>query len=255
MKQILTVKQICIVIIAPLLMSLFLATSSTAYEEDTWQNKITLYGWFAGIDGTVAQTGGDGADISYDTSDILENLNAILMGGYQGRYNRWSIMADLIYMDISDSGSTNVSGRTASGELGLKSWILSGALGYDLVQDDWGIVTILGGVRYLGLDTDSSLTINGNTFTDDSDSSNLTDGIIGLRGFFRLTESWYIPYHADIGAGGSDLSYQLFAGIGYRFKWLDVQMGYRYLKYEFEDDQLLQDMALSGPKLGIGFVF
>lgn len=254
-KQILTAKQIHIVVIAPLLMAFFMTNLATAYEEDTWQNEISLYGWFAGIDGTVAQTSGNGADISYDTSDILENLNAILMAGYQGRYNRWSIMADLIYMDISDSGSTNVSVGTASAELGLKSWILSGAIGYDLVQDNRGIVTILGGVRYLGLDTDSNLTINGNQFIDDSDSSNLTDGIIGLRGYFRLTDSWYIPYHADIGAGGSDLSYQLFAGVGYRFKWLDVQLGYRYLKYEFEDDQLLQDMALSGPKLGIGFIF
>ena len=255
MKQILTVKQFCIVVMAPLLVAFFMTNSATAYEKDTWQNEITIYGWFAGIDGTVAQTSCDGADISYDTSDILENLNAIFMGGYQGRYNRWSILADLIYMDISDSGSTNVAGVGASAELGLRSWILSGAVGYDLVQDNWGIVTVLGGVRYLGLDTDSTLIINGNQFTDDSDSSNLTDGIIGLRGYLRLTDSFYIPYHADIGAGGSDLSYQLFAGIGYRYKWFDVQLGYRYLKYEFEDDQLLQDMALSGPKLGIGFIF
>jgi hypothetical protein len=41
----------------------------------------------------------------------------------------------------------------------------------------------------------------------------LTDGFIGIRGQFACNESWYLPYYADIGAGGSDLSYQFFAAI------------------------------------------
>ena len=255
MKYLVEVKKVNALVITMLLAGMFLVNSASAYESGTWQNEITLYGWATGIDGSVEQIDGDGTDITYDTSDILENLNAIFMGGYQGRFNRWSIMADLIYLDISDSGNTNTSVGTASAELGLKSWIVSGAIGYDLVQDNWGIVTFLGGVRYLGLETDSYLAIDGDQILDNSDSSGLTDGIIGLRGVFRLTDSWYIPYHADIGAGGSDLSYQLFAGIGYRYEWFDVRLGYRYMKYELEDDQLLQDLSLSGPQLGLGIVF
>jgi hypothetical protein len=45
-----------------------------------------------------------------------------------------------------------------------------------------------------------------------------------MRGYFMLGDNWYIPYYADIGTGGSDLTWQLFGAIGYRFSWGDIRL-------------------------------
>lgn len=246
-----------------------IATSAVGQDADTWQHELTIYGWYAGVDGEVQYPGGpgSGADISVEASDIIENLNMVLMGGWQSKYNRWSIIADVVFMDVGDDASKAVTAGPAPGvpvnaslDMDLSSWILSGGVGYDLVQSDKGTLALIGGVRYLTVDVDVSLGIQG-PFPFGappaavSDSESLLDGIIGVSGYVQLGENWYLPYHADIGGGGSDLSWQLFAAIGYRFSWGDIRLGYRYLKVEMDDDMVLKDLELSGPVLGVGFTF
>lgn len=245
------------------------ANAASAQEADSWQHELTVYGWFAGLDGTVHYPGGpgSGADISFDTSDIIENLKMVLMGGYKARYNRWSIIADLVYMDVGDSankavtvGSTPGIPANASIDMDLSSWVLNGGVGYDVVQTDQGTLAIVGGVRYMTVDVDVKMGIQGplptgRPPTELSDSEGVLDAIIGVSGSFKLNENWYLPFHADIGAGGSDLTWQLFAAIGYRFDWGDIRLGYRVLSYDLGDDQLMEDLQLSGPVLGVGFQF
>ena len=143
----------------------------------------------------------------------------------------------------------------ASVDLDMKSWILNGGVGYDLTQTDKGVISIVGGVRYFNVEVDTEVSLGGLQLSGFSGSEGLLDGIIGLRGFARLGENWFMPFHADIGAGGSELTYQLYGAVGYRFGWGDVRLGYRYLKYDLEDDMVMTDMALSGPIFGVGFRF
>jgi hypothetical protein len=237
------------------LLSLCIPISVCAQEANTWQNEITIYGWFAGIDGTANLPTGSGSDISVEASDILDDLEMVLMGGYQGKYNKWSFIADLVYMDVGGSTSRTVGPITASAGLDLKSWIINTGVGYDVVQSDNGNLAVVGGVRYLGLDADVSLALQGTSRRTGSGSEGMLDGIIGLRGYLTLNDNWYIPYYADIGTGGSDLTWQLFGGVAYRFSWGDIRLGYRYLEYDLGDDKIVEDLKLSGPVLGIGFRF
>ncbi|MGB5571259.1 MAG: hypothetical protein WBM81_18360, partial [Sedimenticolaceae bacterium] len=61
-------------------------------------------------------------------------------------------------------------------------------------------------------------------------------------------------YHADIGAGDSDLTWQALAGLNYRFDKVDATFGYRYLKWELNDDTF-DDLDISGPYAGVRFGF
>lgn len=244
-------------------------TASAKEADDAWQFELTAYGWFSGIDGGLQYpvSAGSGGDISVDASDILENMEMIFMGGFSAQKNRWSLLADVIYMDVGNDVNRTVVAGPAPGVpvnadvgLDLSSWILSGGGGYDLVQSDRGVLTVVGGVRYLQVDVDARMGLNGplpfpGPAAEKSLEKDLLDGIVGLRGYVNLNENWYLPYHADIGTGDSDLTWQLFAGIGYRFGWGDIRLGYRYLKYELGDGKLLEDLALSGPLMGVGFRF
>jgi hypothetical protein len=235
---------------------------AAAQDADTWQHELTIYGWYAGIDGDVQFPGplGSGSDFTVDASDILSNLNMIFMGGWQSKRNKWSFVADVVYMDVGDSvnqivtpGSSGVP-LNASLDLDISTWLLNGGVGYDVVQTERATLAVVGGVRYLTIDVDVKADFQG-PGVEESDSEGLLDGIIGVSGSFNFNDNWYLPFHADIGAGGSDLSWQLFAAIGYRFSWGDVRLGYRYLSYDLDDDFIMQDMDLSGPLLGVGFRF
>lgn len=259
-------KIVCMIMTGLLPFSCYVNAVS-AEDKDTWVHEIAIYGWFAGIDGTVQYPGGpgSGADFSYDTSDILSNLEMILMGGVESKYNRWSVIADIVYMDVGDDANQtfNVGAGapvTGSVNLDLSSWILTGAVGYEVIHSEQGTLSLLGGVRYATVDVDTSIGFSGPLPVSHppqsvSESEGVLDGIVGIRGRIQLNENWYFPYHADIGTGGSDLTWQLFAGVGYRFSWGDIRFGYRHLDYELDDSNVMQEMVLSGPVLGIGFRF
>ena len=237
-----------------ILLVLCFSTLASAQKADTWQNEITIYGWYAGIDGAVNSPGGS-KDITVEASDIIENLNMVFMGGYEGKYNKWSVLADVVYMDVGNTANAPVGGGISSVNLDIQSWVLHGGVGYELVQSTHGTLGVIGGVRYLNLDVSVNRAFDGFSVAQNSDSADLLDGIIGIRGNVKLSDNWYLPYYADIGTGGSEYSYQLFAAIGYRFSWGDVRLGYRQLKFEMDDDKIMQDLQISGPLLGVGFRF
>lgn len=237
------------------------ANSVAAQDENTWQFEATLYGWYTDIGGTVKHPGGvvPGDSFEVDASDILDNLNMVFMGSFEARKNKWSIITDAIYLDVGNDKNTTVT--TGSGvplnanvDLDLSTWILSGAVGYDVVQADRFILAVVGGVRYATMDADVTLGMLGRQ-VERSESEGLLDGIVGVRGSVKLNENWYLPYYADIGTGGSELTWQALAGIGYRFGWGDIKLVYRYLSYDMDDESLLEDLNVSGPALGVGFRF
>lgn len=224
---------------------LFCWTNTAAAEEaDSWQHELTIYGWLTDIGGTVHAPGapGSGQDFAVDLSDIIDSLEFAMMGTWASKKGKWSIVGDVVYSDVGDS-SNGV-------EVDVATWLLNGGIGYDLMQSDGSTLAVVGGVRYLNIEPELQV----GKFSK-SASDGFLDGMIGLRGTISFNENWYLPYYADIGTGASDFSYNLFAGIGYRFGWGDIRLGYRYLGFEMDDDDLVQDMNLSGPVMGVGFTF
>jgi hypothetical protein len=106
--------------------------------------------------------------------------------------------------------------------------------GYNVHQTERVTTDILGGVRYLSLDTDAKLDITGPLppglpSKELSESVNLWDGIVGINGKAMLSDKWNVRYHFDIGTGDSDLTWQALAGIGYRFNSWGAYWGTRLL--------------------------
>jgi hypothetical protein len=86
-----------------------LAFNTTVYAADSgtsgeWQHRVLLYGWFPSIDGTLKyDIPGSGSSASADASDLIENIDFVFMGLYEGRMDEWSFTADLLYLDLSNS--------------------------------------------------------------------------------------------------------------------------------------------------------
>ena len=60
----------------------------------------------------------------------------------------------------------------------------------------------------------------------------------------------------DIGAGGSDLTYQFVGGVNWELNdTFAAKAGYRYMYWDYEDDGTVWDIAASGPYVGLGICF
>jgi hypothetical protein len=86
-------------------------------------------------------------------------------------------------------------------------------------------------------------------------SGDVWDGIVGIRGEVTLDEKWYLPYHLYIGTGNSEVTYQAFGGVGYRFSKVDLIAAYRYLRWNFDDSPVFDNLYILGPLVGIKFRF
>jgi hypothetical protein len=243
-------------------------TAAAASGSDQWEYEAMIYLWGSAIDAST-QNGGD-IDMSF--SDIIKDLDMAFMGTFGARKGKWSLLADAIYMDISQSdggsetipilgGAFNIT-RTVDTDVSMKSWITSFGAGYNVVNNERATLDLVGGARYLSIDVDIKLDLSHkgeflqtSRQVKQSDSDHVWDGIVGVKGRINLDKNWYLPYYADVGTGGSQSTWQAMAGVGYQFKWGDVLLAYRYLDYNFDSNFLLDDMNISGPALGARFQF
>ena len=90
------------------------------------------------------------------------------------------------------------------------------------------------------------------------DSRVFADPIVGASLRYDLTKHWFGTVLGDVGGFGvgSDLSWNVFGGIGYQFtSWCSVILGYRYMHVDYEKNDFVLDANLQGFLLGVGFHF
>jgi hypothetical protein len=123
------------------------------------------------------------------------------------------------------------------------------------MQTDQVSLDLLAGARYLYMK--AGLTIA--PLAKASTSGSGWDGIVGARGNVELNQNWFMPFHVDVGAGDTELTWQAFVGVGYKYEKFDLIMGYRYLDWDFDDSDkggdTFNDFTISGPIIGAKFTF
>lgn len=237
---------------------LVLASTSVSAEEksaDQWQFDTTVYLWGATLKMHTPQ--GDPAMINFGT--ILKNLDFAAMATFAARKDKFSMLADVIYMDLSDSQKHEGEflGRPIEGklEVGMKSWVLNLIGGYNLIDSGKNVFDIAAGARYLDVEVPVTIKLNDQK-AKFSESGSGWDGVIGLKGRHNYPDGYYFNYYADVGGGYSKLTWQTAVNFSYDYKKFTGVLGYRYLKWNFANDQpALDDLVIHGPYAGIKFSF
>lgn len=228
---------------------------------DDWQFKAQVYGWLPTIEGTLPTND----DIELTIDEIFDYLDLTFMGVFQARKGNWAVVSDVTYLKLSgdDAGNTtipvgplDVPTRVDFGA-DMKTWIVNLAGAYRVLQADNYDVQVLAGARYLSLDVETKLDtslILGAKAVDGSDG--VWDAVVGVRGLADLSDKWWLTYRFDIGAGGSDLTWNASAQFGRRYNWGSLAAGYRYLHYDFDSDfKLMKDLDVYGPVIGAVWEF
>jgi hypothetical protein len=241
--------------------STVLAQTESSESQDQWEFAAAIYLWGADISGQTVR----GSDVEVGFSDLLDNLEMAFMGSFAARKNNWSLLADVVYLDLGADKTVDVSipvgpvqiPVTTSASLDLQGLVVHIEAGYSLYSQGKSRLELIGGARYLDLDTDLFLELQSlgpGQSRAISDSLSTWDAIVGLNGHASVGERWYLPYYVDVGTGDSKLTWQAVAGIGFRAgSVVDLALVYRHLEWDFDSTRLIDDINFSGPTLGVIF--
>ena len=237
-------------------------------QANKWQFEITPYFLAAAMNGTSGAAGVS-ADIDMDFDDILDNLDAGLMAAFEARKGPWIFAFDGVYFRLKDEptkswtgplGKVSVQGDV---EATLTQQLYTGWVGYRVIDNNFKL-DLTGGLRHTIAENDLTIVVNssGNLFPGGTRNlegrQSWDDPIIGVRFMESFAQKWSVYGYGDVGGFGvgSDITYQLLAGIRWQIsKLVSAKLAYRYLYQDYEDDGFVWDMSYQGPMLGIGFTF
>jgi len=255
-----------------LMLGLLATAQAQTKDSSDWHFAATIYGWFPDIGGHTELPLGGAGDIDVDISTILDHLKLTGQGSFEFRKGRWGAFTDIVYLDVGESKSNTrdlaINGVpipatvTAAVDFDLKSTFWTLAASYTLFHGPAVSFDVFAGFRDAQLKPSLDWQFAGPLgFFPQSGSTSDTfvvwDGIIGLKGKIRLSQSgtWFIPYYADVGWGSYSSTWQALIGVGYAFDWGDMHLTYRHLHYNTDGNRLIDDLSLSGPALGATFHF
>jgi opacity protein-like surface antigen len=207
-----------------------------------------------------------GKEIQIGIDEIIENLDLVYMGTFGAAKGKWTFLTDLIYLNLEHSDNHTLA-QNPSASLELKNlemtaWIVSPMAVYNVLDADRMTLGLLAGARYLHLELETETEQRILLVTTESSNSTSGDawhGIVGVRGFVYLSGKWYLPYYFDVGTGDTELTWQAFAGIDYRFERVGVSLGYRHLEWKLDESDaggdFLEKLEVSGPMVGIKYWF
>lgn len=224
---------------------------------NAWEYSASLYLWMPSID--IEMVNGEQLDLSF--SDILDNLDFTFMGNVGAQKGKWGFLTDVIYMDLEDSinYSPGPLGRVDVESVGMKSWVVTPMITYRVMESDKLDLDLVAGARYLyiKIPIEYTATLLGAEST--SHSNDVWDGIVGVRTKYELNEKWFLQSHLDVGTGDTKLTWQAFAGVGYKYENFDLLAGYRHMEWDFDSSDtggdIFDDLSMNGPILGAKFNF
>jgi len=227
-----------------------------AQQDAGWTAELTPFVWAAGMKGDVGigQVQADGVEMSFP--DIAKSLRAGFMGSIEGRKGPLGLFAEAIYMDLTQThpaphdflGDVHAQVKQQGYALAALWRVAEGPQAVDLCV----------GARDNDIKADLSLSSSalapgGRRRVA---SRSWVDGYVGARVLYPVSGRWTLLGYADIGAGGSDSTWQVMAGANYAISpTASAKLGYRLLKVDYHKDDFLYDMSSGGLYAGVGFLF
>jgi hypothetical protein len=237
----------------------------TAHAAD-WQHSLTPYIWGAAMSGTTAiatPLGPLSSSVDLSFGDTLSNLDFGGMVAYKGQYDKWVVMSDLIYMDLSADKSKDFPLVSTQSGISVEQLALELSGGYHITD----AIALYAGMRINDLDSSVRVTTttNANSVTRSARASaSWIDPIVGIVGEFGFpfTDRWAVNLKGDVGGFGvgSEFAWQVTVALRWRMndRW-DFSAGYRYMDMDYEDEGgsgiVVYDMVSQGPGIAATWRF
>jgi len=221
----------------------------------SYKYQITPYLWLAGLDGAVGARNRT-VDVDASPRNVLDNLDLAGMGAFEARLDRWRILTDVLYVDISDQGG-RAEPPFVTATVAARTFIFDQEAGYQLLKREGTDLDATAGIRYWNLKNQLRLGLNANSLALEH-SHGWVDPVVGVRFISDLPMHLYVTGKADVGgfSTAARLDWQAFGGVGYRFTdHIVANIGYRNLSVDYKNDGFVFDTGMRGAVLGLGLRF
>jgi len=233
------------VIALTLLMALVAVDRAEARKQ--WEFPVSPYFWLQSWDGSIGT--GDGQTIDMSISDYLDKLSWGASAHAEGLYGPWALIFDIVYRNLKPEEGDILADidilqveTSAAYEVGL--WVPTGLT-----------FEALGGVRYFRANVlwkDMGIDVG-------SRDKNWVDPIVGGRVVRPFKKVWAATIRGDIGGFsiGSEFSWNLVIGVGYRVGTMSFFGGWRTMGINYREgsgpSQFVWDTISTGPGIGLTF--
>lgn len=232
---------------------------------------IAPYFWGAGVTLDVAVNNNPviGADASL--SDLLDKLDSVFMGHFEGRGNKFGAFVDTIYMSLSDNnvisfgpGGPILGDLVIDTKLTLELYNIGGIYRVGNRTSDSAGFDVLFGARLVDVEQSLDAILPGPIAMPVNAQINVseTDVFLGGRVMGDFTDRWHYKVRADFSAGGTDGTFNMLGAIGYSFGdtgLFSLDVGYRYMAIKLKNDVsgtgIESDLMINGPIIGFIFNF
>jgi hypothetical protein len=231
---------------------LALAAAPVAAQE--WKQEFMLYGWLAGLEGTIGVGNVAEAPVSASFDDLAGFLDFAMAGHFEAKSMKNIFLADVSYVGLSNERDAEVASEPATVDMDLDEWIVETGGGYR-VNPEFDVLVV---GRWYFFDMGQTTTSDGGESTGDL-TQNWGDIYIGGRYSKILKEKWMFSIRGDIGVGGSEFAWFGDVLAGYRFNdKLSTSVAWRVLSLDRQpdgDNYFLYDVTQAGLGIGLGFGF
>jgi opacity protein-like surface antigen len=208
-------------------------------EVPAWRFTFTPYLWGAGLNGRVG-VAGRSTDVDISVGDVIDDFDIGVMGLVEARKELWVLKTDVFFLNLGH--------QVDGGTLDLSELMLQPEVGRTILSRSWGGIDALVGARYWHLRVDLSP-------NEVSESQDWIDAVVGAGVRYLPADRWHLFANGDLGAGGSDFTWQAYGGAAYDLgRCCAISALYRYLDVDYEKD-LTYDVQFNGPALGLTLRF
>jgi opacity protein-like surface antigen len=265
-KRVSSISVLCLLVLSCILSGNIAAAETQKANDKNWQFEFTPYLFAASMDGTTGMRGVT-TDVNMSFGDIWDRLDKAFMVFFTAQNGDWIYAFDGIYFKLNDEKAASWQGplgNTSTAQLNVDATqqAYAGYIGRRVYNQNFVTVDVSGLVRYTSLDTNLKLALatGPNLLPDGSRAvgrkESWWDLAIAAQVKTPIADKWDFVGYADIGAGGSDLTYQLMAGVNWQFSdTLSAKLGYRHFYQDYEKDDFKWDMTTSGVFAGLGIIF
>ncbi len=251
------------------------AQSTSQPAKSDWGGSLIIYGWLAGVKGTVAGDGGTEIDIPFETFFDLTDAGFQMYA--EVRWRKWFIGFDGTWAKLA----IDREGTLLDLQVSIRQKIFEVRFGYRVFERTleapaparegksmrWGravAVDAFVGARYFYTRIKATTTpiVGSPIVVEDLDER--IDPFFGARVGWQFAQRWALIVRGDIGGFGigdaAQFTWQFSANVAFRItRRIDVFVGYRLLSYDTitgsGDDESGTDLLQHGPQIGASYRF
>ena len=200
---------------------------------DEWKFQFSpMFLWAMSIDGD-STVGPVDAPLVVDFGDAIDALDMTFTLHFEATKDDWTLFTEYQYVLLRPSQELS---PVASMDIDFRNYMFELGGAYTLSRSESSTWEAIAGLRYTRQDLQTTLKPANVQLLDISE--NWTDGFVGVRNVFKISDNWLLLSRADIGAGGSDFVWNTSVMADYRFnEWGSAFVGYKAMGYDYHNGE------------------